>query len=62
MARQTVPPLPLPKGWPRRVHSVAVHAIALAQFALTHSPAQPQPRSPNERSRSGMVTGLSGGS
>ena len=28
-------PLPLPKGWPRRVRSAAVHAIALARLALT---------------------------
>jgi transposase InsO family protein len=35
MAKQTVPPLPLPKGWPRRVRSAAVHAIALARMALT---------------------------
>ena len=35
MAKQTVPPLPLPKGWPRRVRSAAVHAIALARLALT---------------------------
>jgi hypothetical protein len=35
MAKQTVPPLPLPKHWPRRVRSAAVHAIALAQLALT---------------------------
>ncbi len=34
MAKQTVPPLPLPKGWPRRVRSAAVHAIALARLAL----------------------------
>jgi len=35
MAKQTVPPLPLPKNWPRRVRSAAVHAIALARLALT---------------------------
>ena len=35
MATQIVPPLPLPKGWPRRVRSAAVHAIALARLALT---------------------------
>ena len=35
MANQTVHPLPLPKGWPRRVRSSAVHAIALARLALT---------------------------
>ncbi len=35
MAKQTVPPLPLSKGWPRRVRSAAVHAIALARVALT---------------------------
>ncbi len=35
MAKQTVPPLPLPKHWPRRVRSAAVHAIALARLALT---------------------------
>ncbi len=35
MAKPTVPPLPLPKGWPRRVRSAAVHAIALARLALT---------------------------
>ncbi len=35
MAKQTVPPLPLPKGWPRRVRSAVVHAIALARLALT---------------------------
>ena len=27
-------PLPLPRGWPRRVRSAAVHAISLANFAL----------------------------
>ncbi len=35
MAKQTIPPLPLPKHWPRRVRSAAVHAIALARLALT---------------------------
>ncbi len=35
MAKQTVPPLPLPKHWPRRVRSAAVHAITLARLALT---------------------------
>ncbi len=35
MAKQTVPPLPLRKHWPRRVRSAAVHAIALARLALT---------------------------
>jgi len=35
MAKQTVPPLPLPKNWPYRVRSAAVHAIALARLALT---------------------------
>ncbi len=35
MAKQTVPPLLLPKHWPRRVRSAAVHAIALARLALT---------------------------
>ncbi len=35
MAKQTVPPLPLPKGWPRRVRSATVHAIAPARLALT---------------------------
>jgi len=35
MAKQTVPPLPLPKHWPCRVRSAAVHAIALARLALT---------------------------
>jgi hypothetical protein len=35
MAKQTVPPLPLSKNWPRRVRSAAVHAIALARLALT---------------------------
>jgi hypothetical protein len=35
MAKQTVPPLPLPKHWPRRARSAAVHAIALARHALT---------------------------
>jgi hypothetical protein len=35
MAKQTVPPLPLPKDWPHRVRSAAVHAIALARLALT---------------------------
>ena len=33
MAKQTVPPLPLPKGWPCRVRSAAVHAITLARLA-----------------------------
>ncbi len=32
MAKQTVPPLPLPKNWPQKVRSAAVHAIALAQI------------------------------
>ncbi len=31
MAKQTVPPLPLPKNWPQKVRSAAVHAIALAR-------------------------------
>jgi hypothetical protein len=35
MAKQTVPPLPLPKHWPLKVRSAAVHAIALARLALT---------------------------
>ena len=35
MAKQTDPPLPLPKNWPSRVRSAAVHAIALARRALT---------------------------
>ncbi len=35
MARQPHFPLPLPKGWPRRVRSAAVHAIALVRLALT---------------------------
>jgi hypothetical protein len=35
MAKQTVPHLLLPKGWPRRVRSAAIHAIALARLALT---------------------------
>ena len=35
MAKQTVPPLQLPKGWPRRVRSAAIQAIALARLALT---------------------------
>ncbi len=35
MAKQTVPPLPLPKNWPQKVRSAAVHAIALARLALT---------------------------
>ena len=35
MAKQTVPPLPLPKHWPQMVRSAAVHAIALARLALT---------------------------
>ncbi len=35
MAKQTVPPLPLPKNWPQKVRSTAVHAIALARLALT---------------------------
>ncbi len=34
MAQQPHFPLPLPKGWPRRVRSAAVHAIALARLAL----------------------------
>ena len=36
MAKQTVPPLPLPNSWPQQVRSAAVHAIALARLALTH--------------------------
>ena len=35
MAKQTVPPLPLPKNWPQKVRSAAVHAIALARLTLT---------------------------
>ena len=35
MAKQTVPPLPLPKNWPQKVRSAAAHAIALARLALT---------------------------
>jgi len=35
MAKQTVPPLPLPRNWPQKVRSAAVHAIALARLALT---------------------------
>jgi len=35
MAKQPLPPLPLPKNWPRRVRSAAIHAIALARLALT---------------------------
>ncbi|TDI33603.1 MAG: transposase [Acidobacteria bacterium] len=35
MAKQTVPPLPLPKNWTQKVRSAAVHAIALARLALT---------------------------
>lgn len=35
MAKQTVPPLPLPRGWPQKVWSAAVHAIAMARLALT---------------------------
>jgi hypothetical protein len=35
MAKQTVPPLPLPKGWPQKVRSAAIHAIALVRLALT---------------------------
>ncbi len=34
MAKQTVPPLPLPKNWRQKVRSAAVHAIALARLAL----------------------------
>jgi len=34
MAKQTVPPLPLPKNWPQKVRSAAIHAIALARLAL----------------------------
>ena len=33
MAQQPHFPLPLPKGWPRRVRSATVHAIALARLA-----------------------------
>ena len=40
MAKQTIPPLPLPKHWPRRVRSAAIHAIALARLALTTSRGQ----------------------
>ena len=35
MAKQTVPPLPLPKNWPQKVRSAVVHTIALARLALT---------------------------
>ncbi len=34
MAKQTVPPLPLPKNWPQKVRSAAVQVIALARLAL----------------------------
>jgi len=30
MAKQTVPPLPLPKGWPRRVRSAARRQLLCA--------------------------------
>jgi len=50
MAKQTVPPLPLPKGWPRCVRSVAVHAIALARLALTTA------RGQAGKARAGMPT------
>ncbi len=34
MAKQTVPPLPLPKNWPRRVRSAVIQVISLAHFSL----------------------------
>jgi len=35
MAKQTFPPMPLPKNWPQMVRSAAVRAIALARLART---------------------------
>ena len=35
MARQPHFPVPLPKGWPRRVRSATVYAIAIARLVLT---------------------------
>ncbi len=54
MAKQTVPPLPLPKNWPRRVRSAAVHAIALARLALTTARGQAHSAEPG----SGRVASL----
>jgi hypothetical protein len=47
MAKQTVPPLPLPKGWPRRVRSAAVHA--LARLAVTTARAEAESRDSSTR-------------
>ncbi len=46
MAKQTVPPLPLPKNWPQKVRSAAVHAIALARLALTTARGQANSANP----------------
>ena len=49
MAKQTVPPLPLPKNWPQKVHSAAIHAIALARLALTTARGQASSADPGSR-------------
>jgi len=55
MANQTVPPLPLPKHWPRHVRSAAIHAIALARLALTTARGQPNSADPGS-GRIGRLT------
>jgi hypothetical protein len=49
MAKQTVPPLPLPKNWPQKVRSAAVHAIALARQALATARGQANSADPGSR-------------
>jgi len=46
MAKQTVPPLPLPKHWPSHVRSAAIHPIVLARFALTTARGQANSANP----------------
>ncbi len=55
MAKHTIPPLPLPKNWPRRVRSAAIHAIALARLALTTARGQANAADPG----SGRIARLS---
>ncbi len=55
MARQPHFPLPLPKGWPRRVRSAAVHGIALARLALITARGQANSADPG----SGRISRLS---
>jgi transcriptional regulator with XRE-family HTH domain len=49
MAKQTVPPLPLPKHWPRHVRSAAIHAIAPARMALTTARGRANPADTGHR-------------